>query len=197
MSDRSTGSVAMNETDRLIASDKVEGTSVYNRQGEGMGSIYTLMIDKRSGQVEYAVMSFGGFLGIGERYHPLPWTVLTYDTRLGGFVVDLSREQLERAPSYARDETPWRSPATAAASTTTTACPIPGASDRAQAARSAASAARTSSTPSAPSGRWRSTATARPRGAQSAGSLSPPKRASVGQPAAATRCVGPVSFPTA
>ncbi len=110
MSDRSTGSVAINETDRLIASDKVEGTSVYNRQGDGMGSIYTLMIDKRSGQVEYAVMSFGGFLGIGERYHPLPWKVLTYDTRLGGYVVDLSREQLERAPSYARDETPWAQP---------------------------------------------------------------------------------------
>ena len=59
------GSVATDETDRLIASDKVEGTAVYNRAGESLGSVYTIMIDKYSGQVEYAVMSFGGFLGIG------------------------------------------------------------------------------------------------------------------------------------
>jgi hypothetical protein len=65
------------------------------------------MIDKYSGQVAYAVMSFGGFLGIGERYHALPWRMLTYDTGLGGYVVDVTREQLERAPTYARDETPW------------------------------------------------------------------------------------------
>ena len=99
--------VAVDETERLISSDKVEGTSVYNRQDENIGSIYTVMIDKYSGQVAYAVMSFGGFLGIGERYHPLPWKALTYDTRLGGYVVDVSRDQLERAPSYARDEVPW------------------------------------------------------------------------------------------
>ncbi|WP_149539111.1 PRC-barrel domain-containing protein [Siccirubricoccus phaeus] len=102
--------VAVNETDRLISSDKVEGTTVYNRAGESVGSIYTLMIDKYSGQVDYAVMSFGGFLGIGERYHPLPWKVLSYDTGLGGYLVDVTREQLERAPSYAKDETPWATP---------------------------------------------------------------------------------------
>lgn len=102
--------VAVNETERLISSDKVEGTSVYNRGGESVGSVYTLMIDKYSGQVDYAVMSFGGFLGLGERYHPLPWKALTYDTKLGGYVVDVSREQLERAPSYGRDESPWATP---------------------------------------------------------------------------------------
>jgi PRC-barrel domain protein len=105
------GTVAVDETNRLISSDKVEGTSVYNRQGETMGSIYTLMIDKYSGQVSYAVMSFGGFLGIGERYHPLPWKSLTYDTRLGGYVVDVTREKLSDAPSYTRDEAPWGDPA--------------------------------------------------------------------------------------
>jgi hypothetical protein len=110
MSDRTSGAVAIDETNRLISSDKVEGTSVYNRAGENLGSIHTVMIDKLSGQVEYAVMSFGGFLGIGERYHPLPWKALTYDTRLGGYVVDISREQLEGAPSYTRDETPWATP---------------------------------------------------------------------------------------
>ena len=103
--------VAINETERLIASDKVEGTAVYDRQGNRLGSVYTVMIDKFSGQVAYAVMSFGGFLGIGERYHPLPWETLTYDTGQGGYVVDLSRERLEGAPSYGRDETPWGDPA--------------------------------------------------------------------------------------
>ena len=103
--------VAVNETDRLIASDKVEGTAVYNQDGDRLGSVHNVMIDKYSGQVSYAVMSFGGFLGIGERYHPLPWKALTYDTGLGGYVVGLSREQLEGAPSYSRDEAPWGDPA--------------------------------------------------------------------------------------
>jgi hypothetical protein len=92
------GAVATEETDRLIASDKVEGTAVYN-QGERLGTVYNLMIDKYTGQVAYAVMSFGGFLGMGESYHPLPWKVLTYDTRQGGYVVDLDRSRLEGAPS--------------------------------------------------------------------------------------------------
>ena len=71
------------ETGDLIASDKVEGTAVYNRQREHMGTVKNFMVNKRSGQVAYAVMSFGGFLGMGESYHPLPWKVLTYDTGMG------------------------------------------------------------------------------------------------------------------
>ena len=102
--------IALNETERLIAADKVEGTAVYNRAGEHLGSVYTVMIDKYSGQVSYAVMTFGGFLGIGERYHPLPWKALDYDSKVGGYVVDATREQLERAPSYASDEAPWDNP---------------------------------------------------------------------------------------
>ncbi len=94
--------VAVDETDRLIASDKVEGTSVHSRAGDGLGSVHTVTIDKVSGQVACAVMSFGGFLGIGERHHPLPWKALTYDTTLGGYVVDVSRERLERAKLRAR-----------------------------------------------------------------------------------------------
>lgn len=100
------GSVATDETNTLISSDKVEGTSVLNRQGEKLGSIHTLMIDKISGKVAYAVMSFGGFLGIGDRYHPLPWSVLTYDTGQGGYMVDLDRTMLEGAPTYGASETP-------------------------------------------------------------------------------------------
>jgi hypothetical protein len=66
------------------------------------------MVDKRSGKVEYAVMSFGGFLGIGDSYHPLPWESLDYDTRMGGYVVDIDRSRLEGAPTYRSDEDPWR-----------------------------------------------------------------------------------------
>src|ERR687898_912245 len=90
--------VATDETSSLISSDKVEGTAVYDRRGEKLGSIHSVMIDKISGKVAYAVMSFGGFLGIGDRYHPLPWHVLTYDTRQGGYVVDLDPSMLKGAP---------------------------------------------------------------------------------------------------
>lgn len=104
--------VARDETASLIASDKVEGTNVYNRAGEHLGSVHNVMIDKRSGQVRYAVMSFGGFLGIGKSYHPLPWQTLRYDTRLDGYVVDVDKERLRDAPRYAEGETPaWTDPA--------------------------------------------------------------------------------------
>jgi len=103
------GTVATDETLNLISADKVVGTSVYNRQGEKLGSVYTLMLNKLNGQVAYAVMSFGGFLGIGESYHPLPWRILSYDTALGGYVVDLDRHRLEGAPAYTPVEEPdWR-----------------------------------------------------------------------------------------
>lgn len=88
------------ETERLIASDKVEGTAVYNRDDERLGSIERFMVDKRSGQVEYAVMSFGGLFGLGHSHYPLPWQALTYDTDKGGYVVNVSKEQLEGAPRY-------------------------------------------------------------------------------------------------
>ncbi len=104
----STSGVATDETDRLIASNKVEGTAVYNRQGERLGTVHNFMVDKYTGQVAYAVMSFGGFLGLGESYHPLPWRVLTYDTNMGGYVVDLDKSKLEGAPSYtAANEPNW------------------------------------------------------------------------------------------
>ncbi|MCB4820253.1 PRC-barrel domain-containing protein [Roseicella aerolata] len=104
------GQVAREETRELIAAGKVAGTPVYNRTGENLGTIEDLMLDKRMGRVAYAVMSFGGFLGFGERYHPLPWSVLTYDTSLGGYVVDIDRDRLEGAPAYAADAAPdWSS----------------------------------------------------------------------------------------
>jgi hypothetical protein len=111
MATRDSQSVATDETSTLISSDKVEGTAVYNREGEKLGSIHTLMVDKVSGKVAYAVMSFGGFLGIGDRYYPLPWDVLTYDTSQGGYVVDRDQSMLEGAPTYGPSETPnWGDP---------------------------------------------------------------------------------------
>ena len=110
--DRNTGTeVETEETSRLIASNRVEGTAVYDRAGERLGDVYNFMVDKQSGQVAYAVMSFGGFLGIGESYHPLPWKSLDYSPEHGGYVVDVTREQLEGAPTYGRDDDPWRDPA--------------------------------------------------------------------------------------
>jgi hypothetical protein len=102
--------VAIDETKRLIASSKVEGTPVYNRAGENLGSVLNFMVDKYTGQVAYAVMSFGGFLGLGESYHPLPWKALTYDTRLGGYVVDLDKDQLADAPRHGAEDDPFADP---------------------------------------------------------------------------------------
>ncbi len=92
------------ETLQLIGSDKVEGTAVYNTKDEKLGTIDRVMIDKISGHVAYAVMSFGGFLGIGDRHHPLPWGVLRYDPDKGGYIVNLDRETLERAPTVASND---------------------------------------------------------------------------------------------
>ena len=99
--------VAIEETRRLIASSKVEGTPVFNRAGEQLGTVYNFMVDKISGQVAYVVMSFGGFLGIGESYHPLPWRALTYDTGLGGYLVDIDKDRLVGAPRYDANEDPF------------------------------------------------------------------------------------------
>ena len=96
--------VHADETGKLIAADKVQGTAVYDGSGERIGTIDSLMINKHSGKVAYAVMSFGGFLGIGERYHPLPWDVLSYDEAKGGYNVQRSADVLRSAPSYDRDE---------------------------------------------------------------------------------------------
>lgn len=88
---------------RLIASDRVEGTSIYDPSGEKLGHVERFMVDKVSGRAEYAVMAFGGVLGIGHRHYPVPWQALTYDTDKDGYVVSLSREKLENAPNYDRE----------------------------------------------------------------------------------------------
>src|ERR1700687_1437358 len=88
------------ETGSLIGSDKVEGTAVYGANDTKIESIERVMIDKISGRVSYAVLSFGGFLGIGDDHYPLPWQSLKYDTNLGGYRTGLTETQLKGAPKY-------------------------------------------------------------------------------------------------
>jgi sporulation protein YlmC with PRC-barrel domain len=90
----------------VISSDNVEGTAVYNNAGEKLGSIDDLMIDKVSGQVRYAVLEFGGFLGMGTDRYPLPWNMLKYDHSKGGYIVPLDKAMLEKAPRYSDTDTP-------------------------------------------------------------------------------------------
>jgi hypothetical protein len=91
------------ETGSLIGSDKVEGTAVYSADNQKIGSIERVMIDKVSGRVSYAVLAFGGILGIGHDHYPLPWQSLKYDTRLGGYVTGVTESQLQGAPKYGND----------------------------------------------------------------------------------------------
>jgi len=98
--------IARDETMTLIASDKVEGTAVFNRAGEKLGSIHNFMVNKESGQVEYAVLSFGGVLGIGSDFYPLPWESLTYDTQQNGYLVDIDKDMLRSAPHYSASSEP-------------------------------------------------------------------------------------------
>lgn len=95
-----------NTTGDVISSDKVEGTAVYSGAGEKLGSIDDLMIDKRSGRVRYAVLEFGGFLGMATDRYPMPWDVLKYDTAKGGYMVPLDKARLKGAPRYTVEETP-------------------------------------------------------------------------------------------
>ncbi len=97
---------ARRETASLIGSDKVEGTAVYGPDDRKIGTVQRVMIDKISGKVAYAVVSFGGFLGMGEDHYPMPWPKLDYDTSLGGYRVDIREDQLKGAPKF-NQSTEW------------------------------------------------------------------------------------------
>jgi PRC-barrel domain len=94
------------ETVSLIGSDKVEGTAVYGADDQKIGTVQRVMLDKVSGKVAYAVVSFGGFLGMGEDYYPMPWPNMKYATNLGGYRVGITENQLKGAPKYNRS-TDW------------------------------------------------------------------------------------------
>lgn len=86
----------------LIGSDRVEGTKVFDPSGKHIGTIKRLMIDKIGGRVAYAIASFGGFLGMGAQEYAIPWDTLDYDPNLGGYRTDITKDQLEGAPSFYR-----------------------------------------------------------------------------------------------
>jgi hypothetical protein len=96
------------EPHTLIASDRVEGTPLRRSNGEKIGTIQRLMVDKVSGNVAYAVLSFGGLLGMGQKHLPIPWARLKYTPDLEAYQLDLTDEELSRAPSYeATKEFDW------------------------------------------------------------------------------------------
>ena len=91
---------------RRIASNRVEGTAVYDRQGEKLGRIEYFMVDKVSGKADYAVMSFGGLFGMGSIHYPIPWDMLDYVPEKGGYVVDLDKDRLKKGPSFEAGDEP-------------------------------------------------------------------------------------------
>src|SRR6516165_4269409 len=87
-----------------IRAKTVIGTSVLDESGNKIGSLEDIILDKNSNSIVFAVVGFGGFLGMAEKYHPIPWSTLTYSENEGGYVVPYSREQLQAAPASSIDE---------------------------------------------------------------------------------------------
>ena len=87
----------------LISSENVQGTNVYSRDGTKIGEVDHLMIDKPTGRVPYAVLSFGGFLGLAHSHYPLPWGALRYNKALGGFETNVTEAQLKDSPDFSDD----------------------------------------------------------------------------------------------
>ena len=98
------------ETVRLISSKKVEGTPVIGSNGETLGRIESFMVDKYTGRVAYAIMTFGGTMGVGTSYFPLPWPLLDYDVQKDGYALDITKEQLANAPKFEATKEPEFSP---------------------------------------------------------------------------------------
>ena len=94
---------SVRETTRLISSDKVEGTAVRNSNGDKIGTIEHVMLDKRTGRIAYAAMSFGGFLGMGSEYRALPWSALRYNPSLDAYELNVTEDQLRNAPLATTD----------------------------------------------------------------------------------------------
>jgi hypothetical protein len=87
-----------------IRAKKVIGTSVKGPDGATIGKVEDIVLDKLSNNIMFAIVGFGGFLGMGEKYHPLPWSTLDYDETEGGYVVSLTKDQLKAAPAYSMEE---------------------------------------------------------------------------------------------
>ena len=90
----------------LMGADTLIGNDVFNRDGEDLGDIKEIMLDMRSGRIAYAVMSFGGFMGVGEKLFAVPWAALKLDTENKRFTLDVNRERLEGAPGFDKNQWP-------------------------------------------------------------------------------------------
>jgi Uncharacterized conserved protein len=91
---------------RMLAASTIEGTGVQNEAGEDLGEINELMIDLEKGRIAYAVLSFGGFLGMGDKLFALPWEVLSISPSGDVFILNVPREKLEQAPGFDPDNWP-------------------------------------------------------------------------------------------
>lgn len=91
---------------RLVQTTRIDGASVYNADGERLGTISSLMADNQTGHIAYAVLALGGFLGMGESQHPIPWDRLAHDTRRGGYLLDLDKRLLRGGPSCRASDEP-------------------------------------------------------------------------------------------
>ena len=89
-----------NETTSLLVNARTEGLKVRSRDGDSLGHVHSLMVDKRSGKTSYAVLSIGGFLGMNKSFYPLPFELITYDAVEDGYVVTADRRLLEGGPSW-------------------------------------------------------------------------------------------------
>jgi len=90
---------ASGHTAAILAS-KVRGTPVFNAAGDKIGHVEDVVLDKESDHIMFAALGFGGVLGVGQKYYPVPWSVLDYNCDKGGYVVPLSEDALENAPAY-------------------------------------------------------------------------------------------------
>jgi sporulation protein YlmC with PRC-barrel domain len=86
-------------TSAILAS-KVKGTAVYNNSGDKIGTVEDIVLDKKSNQIMFAALGFGGVFGIGEKYYPVPWSMLNYNEDKGGYVVPLNKDNIDKAPAY-------------------------------------------------------------------------------------------------
>jgi sporulation protein YlmC with PRC-barrel domain len=96
--------VAFDPARELISSERVQGTPVLTKDGEAIGEVHSLLVNKVTGNVPYALVSHGGFMGINEAYHPVPWAALDYDVDHEGYLTNLTREELEKAPRQKLDD---------------------------------------------------------------------------------------------
>ena len=96
--------VLTKETQKVISASKVEGTAVYGSNKEKVGTVDTIMLGKRDGKIHHAILSIGGFFGMGDKLHSVPWSKLDYDTDLEGYKLNVTEEQLKNAPTFDKND---------------------------------------------------------------------------------------------